>query len=313
MRLSTNVLYDTSTQSILRQQSKVSTLGQKLAAGRNLVTPADDPRAAAQALKVAHADAANDQFKANRTAARNHLGFEENALNTTVDALQAAKSRLVQAGNGTLSDADRKSVATALEGVRDQILGAANTRDGNGSYIFSGYASDQPAFGVSDDGKATYQGDQGIRQLAVEGSRKIAINDLGDYVFKSQADSGGSTNIIDALGDAISALSQGTSNEADATALQDTLSATQQHLDSSLDNVSDVLATVGARQNTLDSLDAVGDSRSLNYKTTLADLQGTNQEDVVKTISDYKLAQVALQFSQKTFTDTQKLSLFNLI
>ena len=73
MRLSTNSIYSMSMQSIMRQQGKVAEVGQQLASGKKIVTPADDPRAASQALVVSQASAVNDQFEASRTAARRSM------------------------------------------------------------------------------------------------------------------------------------------------------------------------------------------------------------------------------------------------
>lgn len=47
--------------------------------------------------------------------------------------------KIVYASNGTLSDDDRASLATDIQGFRDQLLNLANTTDGNGRYIFAGY------------------------------------------------------------------------------------------------------------------------------------------------------------------------------
>ncbi len=47
----------------------------------------------------------------------------------------------MQAGNGTLSDADRASLATTIQSSYDQLVGIANSDDGNGQYLFAGFKS----------------------------------------------------------------------------------------------------------------------------------------------------------------------------
>lgn len=47
------------------------------------------------------------------------------------------RKKIVYASNGTLSDDDRASLATDIQGLRDQLLNLANTTDGNGRYIFA--------------------------------------------------------------------------------------------------------------------------------------------------------------------------------
>lgn len=188
MRLSTNTIYDLSMTAILQQQSRVAQVRQQLATGEKIVTPADDPRAAAQALVVSQSIAVNEQFAASRSTAKRNLSAEENELDSVTLALTAVKPLLVQAGNGALSDADLNSLATELQGIYNQILGSANAQDGNGRYIFAGFEGETIPF-TGAQGSVTYQGDMGRRELQVDGSRLMPINDPGTAVFTSVTDS----------------------------------------------------------------------------------------------------------------------------
>nr|WP_328732318.1 hypothetical protein [Halomonas azerica] len=71
---------------------------------------------------------------------RNSLSQTESILNSVSDAVTSAKTLLVQASSDTLSDADRQSVASELRGVYETMIGQANATDGNGCYLFGGYA-----------------------------------------------------------------------------------------------------------------------------------------------------------------------------
>ena len=46
----------------------------------------------------------------------------ESSLGDAGDLLQSARELLVQAGNATLSDTDRQSIATQLQSIRGQLL-----------------------------------------------------------------------------------------------------------------------------------------------------------------------------------------------
>jgi flagellar hook-associated protein 3 FlgL len=59
------------------------------------------------------------------------------------------------------SQSDREALATELEGRLTDMLGLANTADGTGGYLFSGYQSTTQPFSRPD--RRTYQGDQGQR------------------------------------------------------------------------------------------------------------------------------------------------------
>src|SRR5699024_456277 len=122
--------------SILNQQSRVATIGKQIASGERIVTPADDPRAAAQSLIVSQELAVNSQYKGNRVAAQRYLETIESELQIVTDTYQAIKPELVQALNGTLTDDNLHALANGLQGLYHQLLASANAQDGNGNYLF---------------------------------------------------------------------------------------------------------------------------------------------------------------------------------
>ena len=71
------------------------------------------------------------------------------------------------------------------------------------------------------------------------------------------------------------------------------MNSAHRKVSNSLDNVLTVRASLGSRLNELDTLDTVGDARSLNYDTTRSQLEDL---DYMSAYSEYSLAQVALQF-----------------
>ena len=88
----------------------------------------------------------------------------------------------VQAGDGALSPADRKSIGTALQGRLDQLVALANSTDGTGNYIFSGYQGRTLPF-VNTAAGVQYMGDDGQRKVQVSGSRQMPISDSGAEIF----------------------------------------------------------------------------------------------------------------------------------
>ncbi|MBA2779517.1 flagellar hook-associated protein FlgL [Billgrantia kenyensis] len=91
---------------------------------------------------------------------------------------------------------------------------------------------------------------------------------------------------------------------------RNTINSVMRELDNSLDNVLTVRASMGARLNELDVVDAVAGNRMMNYDKTLSDLVDL---DYSKAIADYSLRQVGLQASQKAFVDVKGMSLFNYL
>lgn len=185
MRISTVTMFEQGVGSLNRQQSQFIDVGQQLASGRRVVNPSDDPQAASQAVGVSQSLAVTQQYTDSRVSARNSLSQEESVLNSVSQAISSAKTLLVQAANGTLSDADRQSVASELEGIYNTMLGQANATDGNGSYLFGGYQDDAPPFVQNNSGEVTYIGDSANREERIDSSRLMPVSDSGDAIFNS--------------------------------------------------------------------------------------------------------------------------------
>ena len=183
MRISSNLFFQTGLNSINAQQSDLVHLYKQVGSGQRMVAPSDDPLAAAQAINVSQTLAMSERYASNRAVANRNLGMQENILNTVTLQLQDVKTRLVEAGNGTLSDTDRSMLAEVLQVARDSLLNLANSTDGNGQYLFSGSKGNSAPF--SDDG--LYVGDSSQRLVQVDQTRKIASADLGIDIFSRAA------------------------------------------------------------------------------------------------------------------------------
>ena len=184
MRISSTLFFQTGLNSINAQQSDLMHLYQQIGSGQRMVTPADDPLAAAQAINISQSLTLNQRFAANREVANRNLGVEENTLNSVTGLIQDIKTALVQAGNGTLSDADRATLADVLSNAKNTMLGLANSTDGSGQYLFSGSKGGSEAFQLDPvSKKITYQGDQQQRKIQADQTRQIAGSDIGSDIF----------------------------------------------------------------------------------------------------------------------------------
>ncbi len=183
MRLSTNSVYEIGVTSILRQQEGLLKTHQEIATGRRILTPADDPVAAARALDVTQAESLNTQYARNRDYAKSSLGLSESILQGVTTLIQDVRTITVEAGNQAFTDNDRASLATALRGRLEELIGLANSTDGAGEYMFSGYQGRAKPFAQTAAG-AQYSGDQGQRLIQASASRQIAVSDSGTAVFE---------------------------------------------------------------------------------------------------------------------------------
>ncbi|MEK7303145.1 MAG: flagellar hook-associated protein FlgL [Pseudomonadota bacterium] len=182
MRISTNTIYETGTNLMLQQQETLIKTQQQLSTGRRILTPSDDPISAAQVLSITQAESLNKQYSVNRTSANSSLGLEENVLRKVTSLLQDIHSSTVYAGNASLTDTDRKILATELRSQLESLVGLANTTDEKGQFLFSGYQASTKPF-VQTGLNVQYAGDQGQRLNQVGPARQIAVSDSGIDIF----------------------------------------------------------------------------------------------------------------------------------
>lgn len=184
MRISTNMMYDLGVSTVQQQYADLLKLQQQMSTGRRILAPSDDPIASARALEVSQAQSVNEQFMTNGDNATNALALQESILANAGDILQNVRVLAVNAGNPSLSAADRASLATELQGHYDHLLGLANSTDGNGQYLFSGYKGSTVPFSEISPGNVVYNGDQGQRLVQISPSRQVPVSSSGAEVFQ---------------------------------------------------------------------------------------------------------------------------------
>lgn len=200
MRISTNMLYSNSTDSMTSLQASIVKLQQQATSGR-VLTPSDDPVASARALDLTQSQAVNEQFRINRQNATSALTQTESSLANIIGAITEVKSQGISAGNAAYSDSERGNIATALQGSFQELLGYANTTDGLGNYLFAGYKSTTQPFVATGTASVTYNGDQGVQTLQVDTTRTMNVSASGQAVFQ-----GPGGDIFQTLGNMITIL-----------------------------------------------------------------------------------------------------------
>lgn len=189
MRITTGMIFDAGVRAINRQTASLLHLQQQVASGRRILTPSDDPVAAARALEVTQASDVVAQFKENHNNASSALGLEEAQLSSASDLLARVRELAVQGGNTSLSSSDRRAITAELRSRFEELTGIANATDGTGQYIFSGFMGSTKAFGgtvenILAGSEIVYSGDDGQRRLQVSPTRFLEISDSGNDVFK---------------------------------------------------------------------------------------------------------------------------------
>ncbi|KML24109.1 flagellar hook protein FlgL [Leclercia adecarboxylata] len=311
MRLSTLYMYQNSINSMNSAVSNNSEIYSRLSAGQTLLKPSDDPAGASESVVQQSALANMNRYDTARMSAQDALGQEDNTLSSISNLLTKNLSeKIVAGGNGAYSDADRAALATELQGIRDNLIDLANTKDSNGHYMFSGYKTGTQPFNKADG--SYLGGDTALTQI-VSDSTEMQVGHTGKDIFMS----GTSDDLFVALDKAIAALNQPISESADPDAarkaLQDTLDATNKTIKKGIDHLGKVQAEVGTNLQQIETLGFSSDNQKINLITRLQKTVGADENATYTLISSAKMSDFAVNSSMLVFQAMQKMSIFNMI
>ena len=188
MRISTNQLYDQNMRSIMNNQGDLAKTQEQLATGKRIITPSDDPVGAAKVLRLTEEIDELSQFQRNNDLVTGSLEQQEAVLTNITDSINRARTLVVQAGNGILSDPDKRAIGAELEQIKLEVFNLMNTQDADGNYLYAGYQSGNQAFDYNPaaTGNAiTFAGDPGVSFIQLSNSSKIQSTSNGYEVFEN--------------------------------------------------------------------------------------------------------------------------------
>lgn len=131
---------------------------------------------------------------------RTHEGIQEqieraHIINTSSDSAisemkkiyDSIKKELIQANTNTTTVDGLEAIAGVISGYKKNLFDLANTQT-EGQYVFSGSDASVRPFNMDDNGKVTYQGDSGLRKIAVdEGSyRERGVNGIDLFYYVAE-------------------------------------------------------------------------------------------------------------------------------
>jgi flagellar hook-associated protein 3 FlgL len=309
MRISTSWAHQAAVNSMLNQQAKLQQTQTQIATGKKLLTPSDDPVAAARVIDLNQNIKITEQYQSNINTAKDRLSMEDSILKNATDVLQRMNELGIQGLNDTNSPSDRVAIAVEMEELNKQLMGLANTKNANGEYMFAGFKSTTRPFSqdASNAGAYAYGGDTNSRAIQIDAARQITDGDPGTNVFGIPTGAAPATvpapgsinNIFEAISKFATDLRANTPN-----------SASLDDISKTMDRVLSVQASVGTRLNALDRQDSINEDSIVEMKTVLS---ATEDVDYAEAISRFSQQSLSLQAAQQTFSQVKKLSLFNYL
>jgi len=187
MRITTNMMYDRSLTSLMKNSERFSKALEQMNTLEKFSTAGESPNGMAQKLNLTAEIAKYKQYAANGTDLQAKLTQQETTLDSIHTSLDSAYTKVQQAVNGTNTDVDRETLASELEELQKQLYDLMNAQDENGEHLFAGNQSQTQPFTKDSNGNYIYQGDNGQRFSQVSSKVTIASNDPGSLIFQQVA------------------------------------------------------------------------------------------------------------------------------
>ena len=306
MKISTTYLYDRAVSQMTTSQSKLAQSQAQLSSGKNVLRPSDAPEEAVSIQRLKSVIARQESFEQATQTTENRLKTEETALEGVSNLLTRLKELAIQASNDTNGPKDREIIAIEMQGLQEDLLSFANTRDANGAYLFSGSRVFTPAFSQQADGEVIYQGDETVNLVDVGDQRQLRANRTGTQVFDRvvRTDADGSqfgVSFFQSVQDLVAAVrSSDRANMNRGIAELTNLS----------DSVSLSIARVGSDMNVVTGQRAVLEETRLQLQLVLSEAEDLDYTEAVTKMQQQMLA---LEASQASFAQISRLSLFEYI
>jgi len=225
------------------------------------------------------------QYRRTISRSRERLAAEENTLGQVTDILARIKELATGQGGSNASTASRLATATEVAQLRDQVISLGNVQI-DGEFLFAGTTTTTAPF----DPTGTYTGTATARASALAPGRTEETVHTGQQLFVD-------TGVLAVLADLEAAL-----RADDGAAIR----ATMTGIDAAFDGVQNNLAEIGARDRSLDNLEASFDNREDAMSARRRDLAEIPLEEATLNLA---AAQTALQAAYLVTSRLQSLSL----
>ena len=297
--ISSSVLSD-----INRAGAALGETQQRLASGKKITQPSDDPFGTSQAMSLRDELEGNSQYQRNVSDAVAWTNVTDTALSKISDVVQRVHELTVQGGSDTSGQPARNAIAQEIDQLIESVKQEANASYA-GHYVLGGTATTTRPYSPgtaappsapdpnADDGGAI------VREIGPGVRLTVNVNAstfLGD---------GSDGKLLNVLRDISAHLKSGTPADADALRTTDLTNLTTQD-----DALSAVQAQVGAIANRLTT--AQGRLQEVAETTTKL-LSDTEDADMAKTMVDYSTQQSVYRSALQSGANIVQASLLDFL
>jgi flagellar hook-associated protein 3 FlgL len=274
MRVTETMMLNSALSSEGRAASNMAVLTEQASSGLRVEEPSDDPSAYASLVQQDQQIATVQARSSAASQASSNLDLAANALDQATTLLSQARALAVQGADGGWSADARADGAAAVDSLRQELIGLANTTGSTG-FLFGGTKSATPPF----DRNGNFSGNGATTEIEIAQGVQVPSNADGAQAFTAA----GGVDVFAALANLSAALRSN-----DLSALQTSLNA----VTAASSQVVAAEVETGQRSSSLKSATDVMNS-------TLTALQiargATADADAPTTLSQLQAAQTAYQ------------------
>ncbi len=292
-RVSTSYQYNSSQSQIQKSGNAYFAAQRRVSTGRRINDLGDDPTGVSNIISMSSVKAGLAQFSANLDRANSRLASTENSFAEVTTLLNRANALTVSGATATIGQNERQAMASEMTSIRDRLVQLANSKDGNGDYIFAGTAVKTTPFTVA-SGVITYNGDLGSVKVEAAPGQTMDLSISGSQSFFTTA--------FDTLTSTITALQNN-----DTASLSN---ASLTNIQAGLQTSNQYRGEIGNRMRTVTDYQFDQTRRIEELTKGVSDVTDV---DLAQAITDYQSAQTAYQAALQMAGQGNKLSLMDFI
>ncbi|MDO5111897.1 MAG: flagellar hook-associated protein FlgL [Clostridia bacterium] len=186
MRITNNMMTDSFQRNMQNNLQKMDKFTQQLATTRKIVRLSDDPVGVLDSLTARTRLSDIRRFQNNIKDAKTWTESADTCLQQISSHLTSVLEGVTQAATDIYNPSDRENIAQMMIGLRETIMEGLNTAVG-GTYIFSGYNTNNPPFTKVDEASSTTP----IRYNGLD------LTDIGTLGYGITEDVGGNLSVVE--------------------------------------------------------------------------------------------------------------------
>lgn len=277
MRITNQMMTNNFLINLNKNLSTLSDIQYKMASGKKIRYPSDDPVATARSLRLKSDVAEIEQLKKNVDDAVSWVDMTETALADIGDVLQRVRELVVKASNGTNTTEDVSQIAKEIQQIKEHIIQVGNTNYA-GRYIFSGFKTNTAP--IQDDGtfsdtngfKVDLATGKNVIEYEVMKGNFIRVNKTASEIFETSSGS----NLFTVLDNLVNDMNNGKLSN---------INGYLDDLDGHINNINAQRGDVGALQNRLELIQ----NRLTDDNQNIAELLSKNEDvDIAEMIMKLK-------------------------